>query len=1008
MIVLLYALFFLSGAAALVYEVAWVRSLSLVFGGSHLAVTTVLAVFMGGLALGGFAIGRRVERTARPLRLYGLLEIGIAVSAAAFLGVIEIYPSIYVPLARLTGGGDVPLSILRVCLAAAGMIVPTTLMGGTLPVLSRFVGGPGRSLGRHLSFLYGFNTLGAVVGVLAAGFALLPALGLRTTIAVAIATNGAIGLAALLIPEARLGSGREPEPADTAAATSGAPEEAGATRRPVDASAFRAVLWGIGVGGFCALGYEVLWTRVLSMVIGTSVYGFTVMLVAFLAGIAAGSAAFGLLYRWFGAGANAGGRAVAGFGAVEVAIGLTALVVTYALRDLPVQAQRLQNALLGTDLGNFEIRQRANFLVAFAYMFVPAVFMGVAFPLAGRIHAAYRRAVGGAVGEVLAYNTVGAILGAAVSGFALVYLLGIEHALQALAMLNLGFGLWVAAHARPGGAVLRRAAAAAAVLAIALPIAFPSRTKMWDSKHFAIYRNNQRGLFDTPERLRDAVDNTDVLYFDEGVNETISVIRPKGAAQALLVNGKVVASSTPQDVQCQYTLGHLPMLLHPDPRKVFVLGLGTGMTLGATSVHPEVEEIVLAELEHNVAPAARTFEKWNHGVLDDPKLRIVYNDGRNFLLTTRERFDVITADPVHPWTRGSAYLYTAEYYRLAASRLEPGGMMCQWLPIYELSVRDVRTVVETFGTAFRYVMVWLTQYDAELVGSDSPIVIDEAELARRMSRPEIRRDLASVDMGTARDFLSYFVAGTAGLREFGSDGVVNTDDNLYLEFSAPESVGVGDVMGANVEALAAHRESLLPYLAPAPSASGRAEQAALAARLLEAGRLYDRAHALYLWNRIRTDEFRAILDRLDSHYPLYGPGRFIRNEYDRSMAREPRLLEEARFSLREGAEGVRKLTVSAVVMRIGTTRASIVFVDNARREIWGELYVDGPGDELDPALERFAHEVLKELRARYRARLAAARAGGAAYPEAASTERELRQAVESRVAAKAVPVESLP
>ena len=420
------------------------------------------------------------------------------------------------------------------------------------------------------------------------------------------------------------------------------------------------------------------------------------------------------------------------FGAVQVIIGLTALVVTYFIRDLPSHAIRIQNYLLGTGISEFEVRQGANFAVAFSHMFVPAFFMGVAFPLAGKIRADGRKSAGEAIGEVSVYNTIGAILGAAFSGFVLIYLFGIERSLQFLTLINVGAGILIATSAWKRPVVTWGIAGATAAVIAALAL-HPGLWRMWDLKYFAIYRNNTREAFNTAFNMKDAMENTDVLYYAEGVQATVSAIKVKGGSQAFITNGRIEASNHKEEIQCQYTLGHLPMLLNKNPRKVFVLGTGSGMTLGATSVHPSVEEIVLAEIEPKVLGVARTFSRYNHGVLDNPKLRIVFNDGRNYLMTTKKKFDVITADPIHPWFSGAGYLYTAEYFRLASEHLNPGGIACQWLPIYELSVDDLKCVVKTFSENFRYTMLWLTRNDAELVGSNDPIVIDEQDLERRIA-----------------------------------------------------------------------------------------------------------------------------------------------------------------------------------------------------------------------------------------------------------------------------------
>ena len=912
-------LVFLSGAAALIYEVAWVRSLSLVFGGSHLAVTVVLSVYMGGIALGGWLVGRRAERTSRPLRVYGLLEIGIGVSALAVLGLLAAYPSIYGPLARLAETNRAWLTLLRTVFASAALLVPTTLMGGTLPALARSA--PGR-----LAAVYGVNTLGAVAGALASGFFLLAKIGVRATILVAVIANVAVGLAAIGLAARR------------AASAPAAPRTEGDLR-------VTPVLVGIGISGFCALGYEVLWTRMLTLVLGTSVYAFTIMLAAFLCGIGLGSHAEGLFKA----------KPRRAFGLVQIAIGLSALGVTVLMRDLPTHALRLQDLLLGSGRSEFAARQGASFAIAFATMSVPAFFMGVAFPLA---------AESAPVRRVLTVNTIGAILGAAASGFILIPAFGIERALQLLVAINLGAGATVLGAAWRGKPAARAVALAAAAVVVALAVS-PGWGRVWNAKYFAIFRNTQRNAFDTAERIDDALENTDVLYFAEGANEIISVIRPRGGWQAFLVNGRPEATTSPMDMQCQRTLGHLPMLLHPNPRRVFVLGTGTGMTLGATSIHPEVTSIVLAEIEPKALVAARTFSAWNHRVLDDPKLRIVLNDGRNYLATTAETFDVVTADPIHPWSGGAAYLYTAEYFRTVARHLNPGGIACQWLPIYELTPSDLAMVVRTFAESFPHTMIWLTHYDAEIVGSNAPIVIDEETLARRLANPAVAADLAVVEMGTADDLLSYFLAGDRGARAFAAGGGINTDDNLALEFSAPRSMGVAGVMGDNVRALAAIRESVLTALQPARDAAAREAQVARARRIDDAAKLYDAAHALFLWGESAGAPFQELRAKLAASYPGYAPFRFLENEERARIAAVPRALDTAAFRVRSAAGPERDLTVSAVTMRVGDRRAVVMFVDNETRTIFGQRYFDGPSDALDRDVSAFSASMLRDLRAAY-------------------------------------------
>jgi spermidine synthase len=990
---IIYLMFFLSGAAALIYQVVWVRSLTLIFGGSHLAVTAVLSIFMAGLAIGGYVVGKYVDTVKKPLRLYGLLELGIALSAILFIGLMNIYPSIYIPLAQGRDDSPLYLSFIRMLFSIIALIIPTTLMGGTLPVLSRFLSHHSRNLRNHLSFLYGFNTLGAVLGATAAGFFLLRLYSVSTTLYIAIFTNATIGLISILLQDkaaALVAAERSGPEAESTLSGHETPVQNSKGNIPP----YKLVLWGIGVSGFCALGYEVLWSRILTIVVGASVYGFTIMLVAFLTGIALGSEAYGLFPKIFKVSDKGPGRSIFWFGIVQMIIGATALLVTIYIRDLPANIVGLQNYFIRISPEYFNAKLWANFVLAFAYMVVPAFFMGLAFPLAGRVHAEYKKRIGGAVGEVLAYNTVGAILGAALSGFVMIYLIGIERSLQMLIVINVGFGLFVVFSATN----MKRAAmgASALTMAVLLFLAFNHQAlRIWDTSYFAIYRNNQPDAFRTREMIREAVENTDVLYYAEGVEAIVSSVKIKGGDQSFITNGRVEASSHLQAQQCQFTLGHLPMLLNKDPKRVLVVGTGTGMTLGATSIHPGVEQITLAEIEPKVIGVARTFDAYNHRVLDNPKLKIVFNDGRNFLMTTREKFDVITADPIHPWFRGAGYLYSTEYFKLASDHLQPGGMVCQWLPIYELTPENVKSVVKTFQENFPYTMLWLTHNDAEIVGSNAPIVIDETDLARRIAEPAIAEDLHRVMMGSAADFLSYFVMGTRGMKEFSQGAIVNTDDNLYLEFSAPYSIRNSTVMGKNLTAILQNRESILPYLVPSRGEAARAGQIKKWAANTAAAESVDPAHALFLAGRYETPEFKKYMTDLETKYPWFAPGRFLKNESLAQSAPKSELFEKMQFVLFNERGGQVQVEISVMLAPIGKERVSVVFVDTNAKVIYGQRYLSGPG--LDQQIRRFTDGATSDIEAAYRQEARRALAEGKAFPSQEPTLQRIKQIIGKHV-----------
>ncbi len=999
----IYFIFFLSGAAALIYEVLWVRYLSLIFGGSHLAVTTVLAVFMGGLALGSFMIGRKIANAGKLLRLYGFLELGVALSALLFMGLVRFYPLIYVPLAQINETSPLYLSVVRVLLGVIALILPTTLMGGTLPVLSAFVSHRFKGLGSRLSFLYGFNTIGAVMGAAVTGFYFLVNYSVSTTLLIAISINIAAGFLAIALQKKA-----PPVPDGTSLpetpTTGSGSADGGAAEKAVGTFPYRLVLWGIGVSGFCALGYEVLWTRVLSIVIGATTYGFTILLMAFLAGIGLGSGAFGILARLRESPPESGkydsGKAIVLFGLVQVIIGVSALLVSLHIRDLPEYSALIRDMFHSATfrIHPFKTTQLVNFVLTFSFMFVPAFFMGVAFPLAGKIHGHAGRAVGNAVGEVLSSNTVGAILGSAVSGFVLIYLIGIQRSLQIIVLINIGFGLLVMASVR-GSRILNWLVCCAAACSILVPVLRPAFWQIWDPRIYAFYQAGNPLMFSTPEKTREVLANNRVRYYAEGTNSIISSVQ-SGDALFFITNGRVEASNDYKDRQCQYTLGHLPMLLNRNPRKVFVLGTGSGMTLGAVSVHPEVEQITLAEIEPKVLGVARTFGVYNHYVLNrpNPKLKVVFNDGRNFLMTTREKFDVITADPVHPWFSGAGYLYTTEYFRAAAEHLNPGGIICQWLPLYELTEENLQSVVGTFRQNFKYTMIWLTYYDAELVGSNSPIIIDEQELDRRIRAPEVMRDLETVNMGSAEDFLSYFLMGSRGTRDYGEGGTINTDDNLYLELSAPHSLGKTRVLASNVMGLMKYRENILPYLRAPESGAERAKQADSWARNGKAAEICDRAHIMLLTGYGGTPDYQRLITDLEAKYPGYAPERFLVKEENESTGRivgKPRLIRQVFLDIVNKRGETAKMQFAAVLFRVTDEKARLFIVDNASHLVFGKMKVRGANPEQRAAA--FAEGVFRNVEDIYgRQRKQAATRGGR-LPDETALFPEIKHLVESKV-----------
>ncbi len=780
----IHGLFLASGATALVYQVTWTRNLSLIFGASFEAISIVLGAFMGGLAAGGVFFGRRSARFGRPLRLYGLLEIGVAISALALPSAVDLVHSIYMGAVLQVDGVNASVNALRVAMAFGVLLIPTFFMGGTLPTLIRFLVHRRGELGDRLSRLYAINTLGAVIGTLTGGFLLLPRFGVWHSQLLAVGANFAIGIAALAADrllaarDSKLRTSESPslvaEPPDTRDA---------ATPQGQEASwPFRLTFWGTAVAGMGALALEVSWSRAIAIATGANTYSFTIMLATFLVGIALGSWLHGRVpIKRIPPSVQ--------FGVVLGLIGLSSAVVSILIPHLPKISLLVSVWLYG---GLSGVRAGTTFAVSFLVMLVPCIFMGVAFPLAGEARARLRRSFEESVGDLVGLNTAGAIVGSMLAGFLLIPGIGLQRTMLSASALYLGYGLIVLCAAWGTKWPQRRALAwggslAALPVTLAMAFAFPG----WDMRIIAGFPNNAIDVFTNAQGEIDFSNwqaQTRLLYAREGRGSTIAVTAGI-KFRSLLVNGKVVASGDLNDMQHEYLLGHLPMLLHPNPKSAVVVGLGAGLTLGGVAADESVERIVVVEIEPSVRGGAEIFADLHDDALSDPRVELAWQDGRNYLQTTSEKFDVITADPIHPWAQGAAYLYTTEYYRMIADRLKAGGVMCQWLPLYELGVEDLQSVVASFIENFEYTTLWQATGDALLIGSNAPIGVDLDVLERRLKQPRVARQLARAGLDDPLSFLGEYTMDREGMVRFARGATINTDDNLFLEFSSPRRIG---------------------------------------------------------------------------------------------------------------------------------------------------------------------------------------------------------------------------
>jgi len=783
------ACFFLSGASGLVLEMLWTRLLTLVFGSTTLAVSTVLTAFMGGLGLGSYLAGRIADRLRNPVRTYALTEAAIGVYALLVPLVMMVYPALNRGLWSAFGDHYGVLSVLRFIASAGLLIVPTTLMGATLPILARhFVSRPSelRRIGLRIGTLYAVNLFGAVAGAFLAGFVFLPSIGVRATNVVAASFNLSLAAAILIarrLPRFAQAPAGGAEAIDDLLEKAAAEGEAAARRAlpppaEITARARRVSLGAFAVSGATAMTLQVLWTRALAVLIGSSAYSFTLILLAFLVGLGGGSALFGRL-------SQRTAHPVRWLGGLHLGIAV-AIAISYLITDrLPlVFAWLLESSSFGVD--GVLICQ---FTLACMAVLPTTLLMGGVFPLTARIASAQIDTVGKDIGNAYALNTVGAIVGSFLSGFVVLPKLGLQKGIYLVAATGLGLAAVLFANA-PGWSRRRRlvgvgAAVAAALVGLALPrwnlMLFSSGFFRVSIAREYIYRKLHKKEWKYPE----------LAFYEDGIATTVSVDR-WGKTLSLKNNGKVDASNE-GDMPTQITVGLLPLLLYPGdhPPKVALIGYGSGVTAGAITQYP-IASLELVELEPAILyRASHLFDEVNHRPLENPLVRAHAGDGRNFLTQRTDRFDVIVSQPSNPWLTGVSNLFTREYFRDVKRRLAPGGIFCQWAQLYELAPWNIKTIYRTVRDEFRYVYVFAAEdlsSDTILIATEEPLKLDLKTVARAFSHPITRAEAKRGLIETPHDVFAYLLLTPDELESFTTGSPDNTDDNARIEFQAPRDL----------------------------------------------------------------------------------------------------------------------------------------------------------------------------------------------------------------------------
>ena len=751
-------LFAASGCAALIYEIVWFQMLQLVIGSTAVSLAVLLSSFMGGMCAGSLWVARYLGRTIHPLRAWAALELGIGVLGMCVYLALPWLGTLYAGL----GGGAGAGFLLRALLSSVCLLPPTLLMGATLPTISRLVGSD-RSGMAQLGFVYGANTLGAVFGALLTGFVLLRVFTAFTAICVAGGINLSLALIGTYLKAPSEGS----ENARMDAARNRD------TFRDV-----RAVYAIIAMSGFCALAAEVIWTRQLSLMLGSTTYTFSIILGVFLLGLALGNSIGTFVGRQSSSPNYALGVSQL---LLVVAIGWAAFMLAVSLPYWPLNPAAAKSVWL-----NFQVD-----LLRCLWAILPATCLwGASFPLALAAAAEPGQDPARLVGGLYAANTLGAIAGAVGASVFLIGWVGTQRSQQLLMVLS---GI-------------------AAALALVSPVVGLLRSSRPDSRRDAarnLVWQFAGGLaailliWSVPpvpwaliaygRYLPMKTDLGRVLYVAEGMNASVAVTEMASGVRNFHVSGKIEASTDQQDMRLQRMLAHIPALFHPDPHSVLVVGCGAGVTAGSFLTHPRIERITLCEIEPLIPKAvAHFFGAENYDVIQDPLVRLVYDDARHFIFTTREKFDIITSDPIHPWVKGAAALYTQEYFELCKRHLNPGGMVTQWVPLYESDLATVKTELATFFKVFPQGTIWSnedtgTGYDLVLLGQVDPLEVDVGTMQQRLNRADheaVLQSLRDVGIKSAFGLTATYQGRACDLASWLKDAQINRDRDLRLQYLA--------------------------------------------------------------------------------------------------------------------------------------------------------------------------------------------------------------------------------
>lgn len=757
-------MFALSNMAALIYQISWTKNLSYIFGTSVYAIGTVLACFMSGLAVGSFVFGRRADRSTNPVRLFAYVELALGLYALILIPLFAILPQPYSFFHRIFGGTPF-MNVMLFALSFQVLIIPTSLIGGTFPIMNRIYSRMG-TIGKDVGTVYSVDTVFAGSGALIAGFVLLPALGISMTIAVGATINifAGIYLYNISFPLKNEYS-----------ADSGKKSDNKTIMNSLDKTD-KAVFIAYFLSGFAGLSAEVIWIRALSLTLGTSIYAISIITAGFLIGLALGSF---IISRYIHRIKNL----LTAFAFIELGIAAAAVMLLLIMENLDIPYLVLYHTF-----DSFYPFTAALFIIIFLILLIPTILMGATMPVVSKIITKNPKFIGTDIGAVFTINTLGGIFGTFIASFVLIPGVGMTISGAFIAALNIIVALLIFAHSRREDKK-RFYSLTAVTLLLCIYLA---STTISPLSAGAYYHGTQLNDIESWKKMKS---ETEVLHYEEGLYGLVSAVR-QGEYKALRIDGKSESSNVPVELVTEYQLAYIPMFAHRSPKEVMLIGLGGGFTLDAITNFKEVGSIDLVEINPHLLNVAREyFSEYNDRALSDPRVNIIIDDGRNHLLANDKKYDVIISQPSNIWLSGEGGLFTKEMYEGVKAHLNKGGVFGQWMPLYEQDTQDFRIFLATFRSVFPYTTLWIVDYDAVLVGSMEPVGYDYGYIRQHIdSNPEINKDfnmMSDVLLTTTKYAQLYQVVvpyrmNGDDIKEF-SGSVINTDDRPVLEFLAAKN-----------------------------------------------------------------------------------------------------------------------------------------------------------------------------------------------------------------------------